>query len=67
MKSVAGKAFTMGVDKLLLDMSKHLTHTRRRREDLNGSLESVGQLPPKSGTKFNPRINFIIMQLFPDG
>ena len=59
-KSAAGKAFTMAVDRLLVDVSKKLAHTRRRHEDLDGSPEPVGELPPKSG-KLNPRINLILL------
>jgi hypothetical protein len=57
--SAAGISFTGAVDRLLVDVSKKLAHTRRRREDLDGSPEPVGELPPKSGKlNVNPRINY---------
>jgi hypothetical protein len=58
-KSAAGKSFTAAVDRLLVDVSKKLAHTRRRREDLDGSPEAVGAQPPKSG-KFKFNVNPII-------
>jgi hypothetical protein len=64
-KSAAGKAFTMAVDRLLVDVSKMLAHTRRRREDLGGSSEPVVKQLLKSG-KFHLRINLIITQLISD-
>jgi hypothetical protein len=64
--SAAGKGFNMAVNRLLVGVSKMLTQTSCRHEDLEGSLEPVGKLPPKS-CKLNPRINLIITQLLPDG
>ena len=48
-KSAAGKAFAMAVDRLLVDVSKKLTHILHQRKDLDGSPEPIGELPPKSG------------------
>ena len=64
-RSATGKSFTAGVDRLLKDVSKKLAHTRRRREDLDGSPEAVGVQPPKSG-KFKLNVNLIMDSLIRD-
>jgi hypothetical protein len=65
MKLTAGKAFTMAVDRLLMDVLKKLAHIHRRYEDLNVSSEPVSKLSAKS-VKLNPKIKLIIIQVIPD-